>query len=631
MRPPHLVLLLAAFTILASAAAAPPGRLLTGIAVDPQGQPVAGAAVWLPPDDLTDEQYTAYVKAGPAAVTGADGRFTVSLPKGMDESAVDVCAPGSLTGRIEPGDAADKAATEPVTVVIRPGGRIFGQVVDAAGEPVAGMIVGTTLAGSTPPDVILQSSPCSHSGIESGAVTDATGRFTLEPLEPGWYSVRGLSGAVQSAPVRLAPGQALGGVRLVAPGAQVTGHVTARRGAPVPRATVSVSGVTTTTDAAGLYRLAGVPFGSLSVFFADGSHGTVYRQTEIAAGENRLDLVLPDPLVLRGRVLRPDGKPASGATVAARSLHTATAADGSFQLRLPSGNGDETLTIQAAGFAPAELMIKDQPQQPAIDVRLVRPGTIAGRIVGLRAPAGTQITAESFLFTQQLLHVDAVAGAEGRFHLPGLAPGTWVLTAGQGERRKVVTIAVAAGAESAVDIAFPPTHQVSGWVVDSDGRPAACDTVVLSGKANRFSAPCGAGGTFALEAEDGSYDPGVSAGGHDRFDEPMTVEVAGAPVGRVEIRLLNPVTVAGHILGLAPGEIPDSIQAERIGETYVLRSAFGTADQDGGYHLEILPGDWEIKAQLMARTATRRLHIPADVTRINADLTFSSRDPEKEP
>jgi len=459
MRLPHLVLLLAVF--IALAAATPPGRLLTGVAVDPQGQPVAGAAVWLPPDDLTDEQYAAYVKAGPAAVTGADGRFAVRLPDGMDEPAIDVCVPGSLTGRIEPGGAAEKAAAEPVTVVVRPGARIFGQVVDAAGDPVAGMMVGTTLAGSSPSDLVLQSSPCSHSGIETGAVTDAAGRFTLEPLEPGWYSVRGASGAVQSAPVRLAPGQALGGVRLVvAQGARVTGHVNARNGAPVPLATVSVGGVITTTDAAGLYRLTGVPIGSLSVKYADGSHGTVYRQAELAAGENRLDLVLPDPLVLRGRVLRPDGKPASGATVAARSVHTATAADGTFRLRLPSGNGDETLTIEAAGFAPAEVVIKDQPQQPDIDVRLVHPGSITGRIVGLRAPAGTQISAASFLFTQRFRQVDAVADAAGRFHLSGLAPGTWVLFVGQGERRKEASVAVAAGAESAVDIVFPQATRI---------------------------------------------------------------------------------------------------------------------------------------------------------------------------
>jgi len=638
MRTSPRILLACTLTALPALASAPPGRLVTGTAVDPQGQPVAGAAVWLPPYVDTEEAYAAYLQAGPLAVTGADGRFTVSLREDTPETEIDVCAPGSLTGQIDPGlsrMAGSLAAAGPLTVVVRPGARIFGRVVDAAGDPVAGVFVGTTLAGSTPSDLIMQSSPCNHSGIDAGRRTDREGRFTLEPLEPGWYTVRTGDGAVESAPVRLAPGQVLGLRLVIEHGAQVTGRVTARDGSPVPRSTVSFGAATTTTDAAGLYRLTGVPPGhDISVMSAEAEHGTLYRQAELAAGENRLDLVLPDPTVIHGRVLRPDGGPAAGATVTVRSAHTATAADGSFRLRIPSGNGEETLTVQAAGLAPAEVVIEDQPKQPALDVlvvRLARPGSIAGRIVGLHAPAGTRITAASFLFTRQLLDAEAVAGAGGRFHLPALAPGTWVLTAVQEGRQKVANVTVAPGEESAVDIAFPPTHLVSGWVVDGAGRPVACDSVVLARKADRIVAPCGTNGTFAAEAEDGSYDPWVGVGGRGRFHEPLTVAVAGAPVDRVEIRLLPEVTVTGRILGLAPGEIPDSIQAERTGETYVLRSATGTADQDGGYRLEILPGDWEITAHFERMTATRRLHVPAEATRIDADLAFSAWDPEKTP
>jgi len=64
---------------------------------------------------------------------------------------------------------------------------------------------------------------------------------------------------------------------------------------------------------------------------------------------------------------------------------------------------------------------------------------------------------------------------------------------------------------------------------------------------------------------------------------------------------------------------------------YVLKNSYGTADQDGGYRLEILPGDWEITAHLDRRTATRRLHVPDGAARIDADLTFHARDPEKRP
>ena len=616
MRPPHLVLLVALLAALVLATPSPSqGRVVAGMAVDPQGQPVTGAAVWLPPYVLTAEAYAAYVQAGPAAVTGSDGRFTVSLPDDVEGIQIDVCAPGSLTGH------AGSGAAGPLTVVVRPGARIFGRVIDAAGDPVAGIYVGTMLAGSAPSDLVLQSSPCNHSGIDADVLTDRAGRFTLAPLEPGWYTVRAGDGLVESAPVRLAAGQALGGLRLaIEHGAQVAGRVTARDGSPVPRATVSLGSATTTTDAAGLYRLTGVPPGPINVMSTEGRHGTLYRQTEITPGENRLDLTLPDPTLIRGRVLRPDGGPAAGATVAMRTAHTATAADGTFLLSVPTSGSEETLTVQAAGLAPAEVVVKDEPAP--LDIRLSRPGSIAGRIVGLRTPAGTRITAESFLFTRQLLEAEAVADAAGRFRLPALAPGTWVLTATQEERVNVADIAVAPGKESALDIAFPPTHRVSGWVVDGDGRPVACDEVTFSRIGNPISAPCRADGTFIAEVEDGSYDPEVSAGGRGRFHEPLTVEVAGVPVDRIEIRLLAPVVVTGRILGLQPGEIPDDVQAERTGDTYVLRSSTGTADQDGGYRLEILPGDWEIRVHFALMTVQKYLHVPPDATQIDADLTF---------
>jgi len=196
-----------------AAAAAPAGRTVTGTAVDPQGQPVAGAEVWLPPDVATDEEYAAYLHAGPAAMTGADGRFTVRLREDA-EPAVDVCAPGSLTGQIDPGVsrlAGSLTAAGPLTVVVAraPGSSAGWSMRPEIRSP--GSSSAQPLAGSSPSDLVMQSSPCNHSGIEAGAVSDAEGRFALEPLEPGWYTPSAVGGvAVESAPVRLAPGQVLG-------------------------------------------------------------------------------------------------------------------------------------------------------------------------------------------------------------------------------------------------------------------------------------------------------------------------------------------------------------------------------------------------------------------------------------
>src|SRR5262249_8620339 len=204
------------------------------------------------------------------------------------------------------------------------------------GAPIPGLDVATERSGDTPSDLVLQSSPCSHEGIVASDRTDRDGRFTLSPLEPGWYTVRG-GYAVESKPLRLAPGQALGDMRLVIEnGTRVSGRVTARDGSPVARATVAVSGSWATTDAEGMYRMTGAKTGPVMMQASESGHGTVFRDAELTTGENRVDLTLPDPEVIRGRVLLPGGGPAAGASVAVHSMRTATAADGTFQLTIPN-------------------------------------------------------------------------------------------------------------------------------------------------------------------------------------------------------------------------------------------------------------------------------------------------------
>jgi|GEM_PF-4922063 len=308
---------LLALPVLPVLAIAPPGRTVTGIAVDPEGRPVAGATVWL---DIFSDQDT------PAAVTGADGRFTVSLPD--DSESIEVCAPGSLVESVEVGQTSGELTAE-----IHPGARISGQVVDAAGEPVSGLSLHPVIAGSSVAVLVDLSSRC---GGSDASVTDREGRFTLAPLQSGWYTVRDDEGLVESKPVHPAPGQALGGMRLVVERvAQVTGRVTAQDGSPLSGAKVSSDRLSTETDAAGRYRLTWLPPGPRRVRAGDGKHKTAERTIELAAGENRLDLVLTDPRVIHGRVLRPGGGPAGGATVATGSEQTTAAADGTFRLVLP--------------------------------------------------------------------------------------------------------------------------------------------------------------------------------------------------------------------------------------------------------------------------------------------------------
>jgi len=589
-------------------------EVVTGTVVDPQGQPIAGAAVWLIPNDFADrDSYLEFLRAGPAAVTGTDGRFAVSHPDASEW--IKVCAPGALTDGVDP----TAALAGPVTVVLRPAARLSGQVLAADGAPVDGLSVSARLAGPSGIDCLPSANPCGDYECNfAGTSTDGEGRFALTPLVSGWYTISTGTDplAIRSPPLHLAPGQALDGLRLLGKrGAQVTGRVTARDGSPVPEATVDCGSVVGLTDAAGRYRLAGVVPGHQKIRAYDLKHAAASREVELAAGENHLDLELPDPKVIHGRVLGPDGKPAAGATVKLEmsvARAAVTAADGTFRLSTPGCTNGE-LTVQAAGLSSAEVAINCGPG--ALEIHL-SPGTIAGRLLGLPSPAGTKIYATAF-FMREPASVEAVADAAGRFRLPGLAPGTWSLAADQGGRLGRVDVAVVPGKESTGDISFPPVHRVSGWVVDGDGRPVACDEVELS----RVRVPCGGDGTFAIEAEDGKYYPSVFAGGRVQEHEPLTIEVAGAPLDKVEIRLIAGVTVTGRILGLQPGEIADGIQAQPTGAGHY---SSGTPDQDGGYRMEALPGDWKLNAHFKTMTAERRLHIPAGATRIEADITFTT-------
>jgi len=603
---------LAALPALA-APAPPPGGLVNGTVVDPQGEPVAGAAVWLIPGNLADHaSFEAYMQAGPTAVTGADGRFAVSHPK--EAERIEVCAPGALSEGVDP----TAALAGPVTLVLRPGASLSGQVLDADGEPVDGLQVYAQIAGATAMDCAPTTNPCGdyQCGFP-GTSTDSEGRFSLPRLVPGWYTLNVGYGplGIRSAPLHLALGQAVDGLRLLGKrGAQVTGRVTARNGSPVPGAYVACDGAGELTDAAGRYRLAGVVPGHHESIASDNTHGAGSREVELAEGENHLDLELPDPAVIRGRVLGPDGKPAAGATVTMRSAHTTAAPDGTFRLSTPGCSSRDLLTVQATGLASAEVAAHCGPG--AAEIHLSRPGAIAGRLLGLPSPAGTKIYATAFFLREPVI-LEAAADAAGRFRLPGLAPGTWALVADQGGRLGKANVTVAPGKESTIDISFRPVNRVSGWVVDGDGRPVACDEVRLS----RFSVSCGSDGTFAVDVEDGKYVPDVSIARGFQEHEPPTIEVAGAPVDKVEIRLLAGVTVAGRILGLQPGEIADGVQAQPIGAGHYFS---GTPDQDGNYRMEILPGDWELKASFKDMTAARRLHVPAGATRIEADITFAT-------
>ena len=200
-----------------------PAVALTGTVVDAAGEPVAGARV-APPRYPADAPVGAPGEPGRgAAVTGADGRFTLTglapydpranrvrvgptTTSGPGPRPFEATAEGFLPTRIEPDAIPPK---RPILVVLKRGGFVTGSVVDAAtGEPAAG--VNLWLLGV---ENDAEPGELAESGAATGfaeVVTDAAGEYRAGPVPAGFYVVQ-----VRSAPSdrTAAP---LGGVRVLA-------------------------------------------------------------------------------------------------------------------------------------------------------------------------------------------------------------------------------------------------------------------------------------------------------------------------------------------------------------------------------------------------------------------------------
>jgi hypothetical protein len=128
--------------------------------------------------------------------------------------------------------------------------------------------------------------------------TDAGGRYHLADLPGGAARLIAEGPGFARKEIALVPGA---GLDLTLRPDTIGGVVRASDGKPLPKATVAMAGVTTTTGADGAYTLAGIPDDSRVVVKASG-----YAPQERTPGEARaLDFRL-EPLVVKGIYLTPD-------------------------------------------------------------------------------------------------------------------------------------------------------------------------------------------------------------------------------------------------------------------------------------------------------------------------------------
>jgi hypothetical protein len=367
------------------------------------------------------------------ATTDAEGRYElVDLPAGDTTLAArgpGVVTPGGVPGRDEGWNPnavtleAGKTAT--LDLVVVPGARAAGKVVDAAGAPVAGATVAASLTegGRDIGGSMLLG------GTGNTAASGGDGAFAFDTLLPGrTYSF--VATAPGHGPGRAGPVTAtddapapftltLGAVRTLAVTVLEDGA-----GTPVPGARVSSRGeggpgpwrpASAVTDREGKALLGPVEAGVVRVGVE--AEGYVRANDASAAADAReLTVRLERGVEVTGRARLADGSPVAGATLRLEGpnlwLRETSSADGSFRFRGVPRTALVTLRASATGADGATLSATVE----------VRPG--GGEVaVTLAKPAGD---AETSALTVRVVGPDGkpVPRAEARFVSPNSSYGT---------------------------------------------------------------------------------------------------------------------------------------------------------------------------------------------------------------
>jgi protocatechuate 3,4-dioxygenase beta subunit len=586
-------------------------RKLDGIVVDGEGRPLANTAIWIRGSDPWPEGY-AFIQRGPRRVTGADGRFSIPLEK---KEILDLYA--CRRDRSQFMQRLDELA-QPLRIVLPSSGRVPGRVVDLEGHPVPGARVSAGMALGPPSDLIDSYDPCPQTDSSASAVTDAEGRFILEPIAQGafgvWVSADDFVPYTQNK-VELGGASGLRNLDIVLQrgAASLSGQVRTGTGVPVPGVNIFLScpgdGSNTSTGPDGRYRLGSLTPGGMCHLSARGDRFNGVEDTVVLKdAENHLDLQLVpiETLEIRGRVIGPASEPVAGAEVEIRSAlgegKHLTAADGSFAVETAVGNSDCGISVWKEGYAAYRLQKVDCGEASAKEavIRLERALTLTGRILhlGPEQLRSARISAinESFATPR------GSVSPEGTYRIADLGPGEWTVSVVAGRRFVNKKVTLRRGQDNApLDLSFGDQFPVRGRVIGPDGEGIAGASLRFGG-AEYFSdqASTQGDGSFEILLENGAYTVevnspyGPSASTEDNWSIDLPpILVAGAPLEGIDVHLKKGVALHGCIPGLLAGEHP-VVQASHQGTTWTY-----TIKADGCYRFKALePGDWSVTTQL---------------------------------
>ena len=234
--------------------------------------------------------------------------------------------------------------------------------------------------------------------------------------------------------------------------------------------------------------------GAQLAIHADGFRPTRYEiQAGVAFGTRVLEFAASEGTSLFGRVRDQEGVPCAGCTVSYGGTVASTDPDGLFEIALPEGEAPITnLVAFAPGKGVAEIAAP-LPNGALIELRLVEPRTVAGRVVD---SSGTSISdvgiwlvnptpmgngaqknsVERALASRAIRLPDAVSGPDGSFSLDSLLRRPYELLAVDRSTLVRTPVVSLAAEEDELTLVLDPSAVhgvVHGRALDANGQALA--------------------------------------------------------------------------------------------------------------------------------------------------------------
>ncbi|HEX4964332.1 MAG TPA: carboxypeptidase regulatory-like domain-containing protein [Thermoanaerobaculia bacterium] len=592
-----------------------PTAALGGTVIDSTGQPVQGAEIAsfrsregrpLPGDPKTRSTATGAFRLEPLAPREI---YSLRVEKtGFAPATLTVEAPRPLATR---GD---------LKIVLTRGLVAHGQVTDGAGKPLSGALA--TLSPSA--------SAAGELGVPdrlppAKARSDAKGRFEVPGLSGGVFDLavgaRGF-GSVLVRGIMVGQGREDLGTVILPPGTGLEGIVIDPDGQPISGAKVSVSSSPSEdleTGADGRFTLTGLKDGEIVTVRVT---RTGYLPSPAVTSEIRVPTADPVRVVLHpgsrvlGRVSEETGEAVPGARVlltpqtpgAQGPVASArTDADGRFLMEgVEPGRGE--LRVTAPGLlavAAQKVEVPAGEDLEGLEVTLSRGATVEGRVTTADGDpaAGAQVQVverpeSAPLPAYATTAATTTADGDGAYRLTGIAEGRrFVAAAHPGQPGTVKTVEVRTGTNH-LDLRLPTGHDVTGRVVDTAGNPLGEAHLTLTSRTASRDAESLADGSFQLTGvPDGAYQLAAAKEGYSPLGDASRVQVSGAAVTGLELRLQRGGTIAGTLRGLDAA----ALAGVELWASGPAGGRAGLADPTGAYRIEnVPPGNWTVQAQVAA-------------------------------